>query len=1045
MSLAEIAIKRPSLIIVVFAVLTLGGLLSYKHLSYELMPDFKVPTLVVMTPYPGASPSDVEQSVTKKIEDALSSLDRNRSMISMSQEGVSVVVVEFLYGTDMDFKQQEAQRVVNNILSTLPEEVKAPSVRQISPSDAPVMQLTAVSKMGSKEFYDLVEDELLPLFQQVEGIGEIHLIGGQQREIKVHVNRERLEYYRLSLSQVTQAIRTANMDFPTGKVKSPAEQITVRLAGKFQSVQQLRDLVVGSQPKGGPIRLSDIAEVEDGVKEIKSINRFNGQEGIGIIVKKQGNANAVEISKQIKARIKTIEERYADRGVKIITADDTSVFTIEAADAVTHDLIIAVILVAAVMLLFLHSLRDSLIVMVAIPSSLVATFIAMYVLGYSLNLMTLLAMSLVVGILVDDSIVVLENIHRHLHMGKPRVKATLDGRAEIGFSAIAITLVDVVVFAPIAMVDTVIGDILRQFSVTIVVSTLMSLFVCFTITPLLASRFGKVSVLDPAKWNHKPLLWFEHMLHALTEAYGRQLSWALRHKVLTALGVLACFALTGYVSSLGIMGQEMVAQGDRGKFLLKLEYDRRTPLQENNLQSLSMEQFLLSQPEVKSVFSNIGGATTQGMGAVSGVGLEHKSEMVVELVAPTQRKEKTEKFMIRMRRTLMDLYPGVNVKTGVIGLGGGEEPIYIVLQGEDQQLLMQGAQQLKHLIASMPGASDVTVTVEEGNPELHVDIDREKMAQLGLNMGVVGATMQNAFAGNTDAKYRAGNNEYDINVRLDAFDRHNPMDVGNISFANNKGEMVRLSQFSNIGQSSGPGMLERKNRRASVSVKGNVLGITSGVLAKQIDAAIAQNPLPQGVEMKWSGDIERQADSFGALGTALLAAMVLMYLVMVALYDSFVHPFVVFFSVPVALIGALLALNLTMSSMSIFTMLGMIMLLGLVAKNGILLVDFAKHKQEEGLTTFNALIASGKARLRPILMTTISMVIGMIPIAIAKGAGAEWKNGLAIVMMGGLTSSLLLTVFVVPVAYYAVDRLQEKLGMKKKQEIPNYELEDATA
>ncbi len=1045
MTLTEIAVKRPSLIIVIFSVLMLGGLFCYSKLNYELMPDFDVPTLTISTSYPGAAPTDVEQSVTKKIEDVVAGMDRVKSILSQSYEGVSVISVEFSVGTDMDDKQQEAQRKINNILPDLPDDAESPSISKVSPSDSPIMQLTAVSSMGTKEFYDLVDDEVLPQLQQVDGIGETQLLGGQEREIQVRVDKDKLLYYGISLGQVTEAIDNANLDFPTGKVKNKQEQMTVRLAGKFTSIEQIKSLGVITNPNGSTIRVQDVADIEDGVKEQTSLNRFNGQDGIGITIKKQDDANAVAISKQVKARIAALEQKYADQNLKIIIADDSSDFTLESADAVTHDLVIAVILVAAVMLLFLHSLRDSIIVLIAIPASLLSTFIAMYLFGYSLNLMTLLAMSLVIGILVDDSIVVLENIHRHLHMGKNKVNASIEGRAEIGFSALAITMVDVVVFAPIALINTTIGDILRQYSVTIVVSTLMSLFVCFTLTPWLASRFGKVTHLNPGNWFHKPLIWFESFLSSITDAYSRQLHWTLRHKLITGLAVLAAFAATGYVMTMGILGQELVASGDRGKFTIELEYDKSTPLEENNLATREIEDYILAQPEVTTVFSNVGGASSGGFESIANIGSENKSYLTVGLVEREKRTYTTEQYMMRVRKVIEAKHPGVEVNTSVIGLTSSEEPIQIVLNSEDRKALLEAGSKLENMIRNMPGANDVSVSVEDGNPELTVDIDRKKMAQLGLNINIVGGTLQNAYTGNTDAKLQAGVNEYDINVQFDEFDRSNPAYVENITFLNNTGKLIPLTQFASIKQSSGPSMLERKNRRTSVTIKSNVLGISSGTLATKIEEAIRKNPLPPSVEMKWTGDIERQADSFSALGLALAAALLLVYLVMVALYDSFLYPFVVLFSIPVALIGAFIALNLAMSTMSIFTMLGIIMLLGLVLKNGILIVDFANHKKTEGYTTYNALIAAGTSRLRPILMTTIAMVVGMVPIAIAKGAGAEWKNGLAIVMIGGLLSSLILTIFVVPMVYYIVDRIKVKWSNRKNNNGTTEALHDVTA
>jgi len=1032
MTLTEISIKRPSLIIVIFTILILGGIFSYKQLSYELMPPFTVPTLVISTPYPGASPTDVNQSVTKKIEDVITGLSQIKTTSAQSYEGVSVVIAEFENSADMNEKQQEAQRKITNILGTLPEGVRAPVVTKVSPSEEAIMRITVVAKMGDREFYDLIDKEVLPQLKQIDGIGDISVTGGLQREIKVNVDKAKLSSFGIPLSLVTQVVNSANLDFPTGKVKNANDQITVRLAGKFNSVEQIKDLVIATNPKGGNIRLADLAEVEDGLKEQKTINRFNGIDGIGLTITKQSDANAVEISKNAKERFEKIEKQYTSSGLKFNIGQDASDMTLDAVDAVTHDLIMAILLVALVILVFLHSLRDSMIVLIAIPTSIISTFIAMYFFGYSLNLMTLLAMSLVIGILVDDSIVVLENIHRHFAMGKSKRQAALDGRNEIGFSALAITMVDVVVFLPIALVDSVIGDILRQFSVTIVVSTLMSLFVSFTLTPFLYSRFGKKVKLDRAKKMHIPLFWFDTLVENVISWYVSKLTWVLNHKRISAAVVALMFIITGYVMSLGILGQEMVANGDGGRFTMKLEYDKNITLAQNNVRTRAIENYLSGQPEIVSVLSNVGGSSDNFITEMAGISNENKSVITVKLVDEEKRNVSTEKFMISMRQQLEKQYPAVKINCAMIGImAGSADPIMLILSSEDHDAMMHTAEHLKTIIDRLPGANDASITVQEGNPELNIQIDRDKMAGLGLNMGQVGMSLQNAFTGNTDAKYRDGLNEYDINIRLDAFDRNSLTDVSGFIFQNNKNEKITLSQFATIKQSSGPSMVERNNRRTSVTVKCNLLGITSGELAKNIDEEIAKANFPANVEIKWAGMVQQQGDSFTSLGLALLAAIILVYLVMVALYNSFVQPFIVFFSVPVALIGAFLALNITMGSMSIFTMLGLIMLLGLVSKNGILIVDFANGLKAKGMDTYSALIEAGKERLRPILMTTIAMVFGMIPIAIASGPGAEWKNGLAVVLIGGLTSSLILTVFIVPMAYLSVEKIQQKFSKKR--------------
>lgn len=1035
MSITEIAIKRPSLIIVIFTVLIGGGLFCYTKLNYELMPDMSQPMLIITTAYPGATPSNIEQTVTKKIEDVLSGIDRLKSITAQSMDGNSVIQAEFSMGTDIDDKQQEVQRKINNILSDLPDDVKTPNISKVTPSDQPIMQLTATSTLDNASFYNIVKNEIKPQFQQVQGVGEVTLIGGQEREIQVNVNKQKLDYYGLSIMQVVSAINNANTEFPTGKIKTRIEQMTVRVTGKFTSVEQVNELVVAQPNSGSVIKLRDVAAVGDIVKEAKAVNRYNGLNGIGILIKKQNGANAVEISKQIKGHLAELEHKYAAQHVKINIADDTADFTMQSADSVTHDLLIAIVLVALIMLLFLHSLRDSFIVLLAIPSSLISTFIVMYLLGYSLNLMTLLALSLVIGILVDDSIVVLENIHRHLHFGKPKRQAALDGRNEIGFSALAITMVDVVVFGPIALVNTTIAPILRQYSLTIVTATLMSLFVCYTLTPWLASRFGKITVLNPKNWLHRPLIVFEKGLERLTAWYGNALQWVLRHKLVMTSIVIVLFGATAYVMNMGILGSELVATGDQGKIQLKLEYDKNTTVVENNLKTRRIEDYLLSQPEVKKVFANIAGPSTTGLESSASVGTEYKSELTIKLVEKSQRSLSTEDYMIQKVKELESRFPGIKVRSSVIGMVSFGEPIQIVLNCENNALLMKTANELKRKIETMPGANDVSLSVEEGNPQAEINIDREKMGQLGLDIYTVGATLKNAFAGNTDSKYRVGTNEYDINIKFDDFDRRNINDVQDLTFLNTAGQLIKLSQFATVVQGSGPSILERKDRRSSVTVKSNVLGITSGVLADNIQKYLTEHPLPSDIDIKWKGDAERQADSMGALGIAMLAALILMYLVMVALYDNFIYPFVVLFSIPVSFIGAFLALNLAKSSMSMFTMLGLIMLFGLVAKNAILIVDFANHRKESGESTFEALISAGKTRLRPILMTTIAMIAGMLPISLAKGAGAEWKNGLGWVLIGGLSSSLLLTVFVVPMAYYVVDVIKARLGGKRKKDI----------
>lgn len=1031
MTLTELSIKRPSMIIVIFTILIGGGLLSYNQLSYELLPDFAPPILTVTTTYPGASPATVESQVSKPMEDALSGLENISEVTAFSLDNASVMLLEFKASADIDKSLEDAQRKVNNMLNSLPEGAQTPVIAKIEPNASPVLQVSAIAKnMPERDFMELMDDQILPQIKQTKGVAEVIVIGGERREFRVNVDKDKMKLYGLSLAQINQAVASSNVEFPTGKLKDNSEQMTVRLAGKFKSVDDLRNLIISSTGTS-TVKLSDVADVEDGSQDQVTVSRFNGVNGIGLRIKKQSDANAVDMAKATKEKFKDIEQKYKKEGVHFTVATDTSIPTIDSVDAVLHDLELAVLLVAAVMMLFLHSLRNAFIVLIAIPASLISTFIAMYMLGYTLNLMTLLAMSLVIGILVDDSIVVLENIYRHLQMGKNRRQAALDGRNEIGFTALAITLVDVVVFSPVVFIEGTISDILRQFSVVVVVSTLMSLFVCFTLTPWLASRFAKEVKLNPKNPFQAFLIWFERRVNIFTDQYVKLIAWCLRHKIIAGLAVLVIFFASMATMGLGIVGQEFVAQGDQGKFMIKLKYDKSTTFEENNATTLEIEQMILAQKDVVDiVFANVGGPSS-GMGAAS-FGAENRSELTVKMKPDMQKKYPTIKYMNEIRNKIEAKYSGVEVKALNIGMVESEEaPIEIFLSSDDTELLMKEARRLKTAILQIKGAKDPTISTDDITPEVRVELDREKMGQLGLPIAVVGMQLQNGLTGNDDSQFDDKGQEYDIRIMMDKFDRKNVDDIKNITFTANDGKQVRLSEFADVTVENGNGSLERKNRVSNTTIRSYVLGTASGNVSAEIEKYLDKNPLDPNIRMLWGGEVKRQKESFGALGTAMGIGLILVYLIMVALYDNFVYPFVVLFSIFVSLVGAILALNLTSSSMGIFTMLGMLMLLGLVAKNAILIVDFTNHLKEKGYSTYSALLEAVRERMRPILMTTIAMVVGMIPIATATGSGAEWKNGLAWVLIGGLTSSMFLTIIVVPIMYYSVDRVKDKLRFRK--------------
>ena len=1030
MNITEISIKRPSLIIVLFSVLTLLGVIGYKNLSYELMPDFNQPVVVIKTVYPGAEPNEVETSVSRKIEDALSNLEGVDYLVTKSLPNASIIIANLKYGTDLDKTMQDAQRYIDNIRKDLPQDILSPVMSKVSPNDLPIMSISATSNLPATEFYQKMKDEYLPQIQQIKGVAELTILGGEEREIQVKANRDKLKLYKISLYQVVEAINRSGLDLPAGKVQTNQENNSVRLTGKFATIDDIKNVQVAMPMSGSPVYVKDVAQVVDGIKETTSISRYNGKDGIGIMLKKQGDANAVDVSKMVRAKFKSIEAQNSNSAVKFIIADDSTDNTIAAVNSVVFDLGLAVILVSLVMLLFLRSFRNSLIVIIAIPTSLVTAFAVMWLLGYTLNLMTLLAMSLIIGILVDDATVVLENIQRHLDMGKEKRTASMDGRMEIGFSALSITLVDVVVFLPILFLQVFVADMLKQFSVVVVTSTLTSLLVGFTLTPWLASRIGKKEDLQPTNFFNRFLLGFEHQLDNFTNWYGKQLEWILSHKLIFTGIVIFLFAVTLGVMKQGIIGKELISTGDQGKFRMALEFDKSTSIQQNNLIAQKIETYIIKQADVSTVFSNIGGPST-GIGSL-GVGSANKTEFTIQLKSAKERNNQpTEDFMKTLREELKMKFPGINYSMAALGLIPRSAPIEITLSGSNLDLVMKTGNDLKSVIEKIPGSDNVRLSVEQGSPEYKIIPNKDKMQRLGLTTAYVGINLRTAFTGNDDATLTENGTEYPVRIWFDGNNRQNYEDVQRLSIVNPMGIPIDVSQFATIERDNSPSLLERKDRQPAVTLTSDALGRPSGTVADEVVAYISKNPLPDGIEMTWGSDIKRQNDSFGALGSVLLISFLLIYLIMVALYDSFIYPFVVLFSIPVAAIGAFLALNLSMNNLSLFALLGLIMLMGLVVKNAILIVDFTNQLKAEGKHYKEALIIAGKGRMRPILMTTIAMIIGMLPIALGKGTASEWKNGLAWVIIGGLFSSLILTVYLVPMVYYLVDRLKEIIANRK--------------
>jgi HAE1 family hydrophobic/amphiphilic exporter-1 len=1028
MTITELSIKRPTLVVVFFTVLLLLGAYSYTTLQYELLPKFNIPFVTVITAYPGAAPEEIEATVTKPIEDAVSGIDKVSSITATSQEGVSIISIEFDQSAKVDFALQDVQRKVNALKAQLPAGVKDPIINKIAFDELPILRMGATSSLPPREFYQFVVDNIKPRFGRLPGVADVILLGGEQREIHVQLDPGKLRAYGISLTQVQQTIATANLDFPAGKVTNEQNQYIVRLSGTFSSLDQIRRLVVLRTPNAEEIRIGDLADVREASAERTTYYRLNGKPSLGIYIQKQSEANAVDVSRAVRAEIEKLQNQYSYINLAITVAQDASKFTLDAVHAVQFDLGLAVLIVAAVMLLFLHSIRNSVIVMLAIPTSLVATFIGMLAFGLTLNLMTLLGMSLVIGILVDDSIVVLENIYKHLEHGDDRITASIRGRNEIGFAALAITLVDVAVFLPLSLTSGIVGNIMREFALVVVTSTLLSLLVSFTLTPMLASRFGKLGRLTRTSLFGRIAIAFEEWFSRTTQRYARALRWTLNRRRWVPVAItFASFGVVPILFANGLIGFEFFTQADRGEFTVTVEFPPSYTLEETDRQARRIEHFLFSIPEVQRVITGSGVSSEGFLGQNS----NNTAEFSVTLVPKNQRTRSTDDIGNIIKREVFSI-PGVKARVNPVGIFGTANmtPVQIIISGSDRAVVDSAAQVAATTLRQIPGATDIRLSSELGKPELQILVDRDKLAQFGLSIADVGSTLRIAMQGNDDVKYRYRGNEYPIRIRLDETARSNPDAVAHLTVMNRQGQQIEIGQFASVTIGSGPTKLQRRDRNPAVIVYAQTSGKASGSIANEFDKLIA-GKLPIGVRYEYAGDVKNQRQGFGDLGIAMLGAIVFVYLIMVALYDSYFYPFVNLFSVPGAVIGAFLMLALTMKNLSIIAMLGLIMLIGLVTKNAILLVDRTiANIKERGLPLHHALVEAGQSRLRPIVMTTVAMVAGMFPIALSNSPGSEWKSGLAWALIGGLTSSMFLTLFLVPVMFSYLTQLFSALRQR---------------
>ncbi|MDQ6672491.1 MAG: efflux RND transporter permease subunit [Chloroflexota bacterium] len=1044
MWLTRLAVIRPLTVLMGLLGLVIMGGVSYTFLKIDRLPPISIPFVSVSMAYTGATAQDVELLITEPIENAVSGMSGVYSLTSTSSEGSANVNVQLIDGTDATQAALEVERRVNAIRSKLPADASDPRVNKADPSAQPIME---VALTGGKpdQLFQVANDQFVPALTSVPGVAAINISGGQQTEVQVKVDYSKLAAYGITLAQVTTAMTGANVDAPVGSIDQGVSTLDVRSLGSFQTIDDLANMVVSQTTTGGPVLLRDLASVQLAYKQQTQLLRLNGADAVGLQIVKQSDANALQVADDIRVALAKLQ-KLLPAGSQVVITNDNSVFTRASLDAIQHDLLLSVLLVGGVMMLFLHAWRHTVIVLLAIPTSLVSTFLVMYVLGFSLNIMSLMALALMIGILVDDSIVVLENIHRHLHLGENPHQAALTGRGEIGMAAIAITMADVVVYTPLAFISGILGQLFRQYGLTVVAATLFSLLISFTLTPMLASRWlrfteGQLTSNSPgARFGR----WWDGHFDALGRVVGRMVPLAVRARWLIVLISIGLVAGAVSLIPLGFIGSEYAPQEDDNTFSVNLNSPPGTSLAAINDASKQMEAALTNMPEVQYVFNQVSG----GGGGFGGFGRGGARASLDVQVVPKAQRNRSVFEILDAARAAGKRIPGVMVNGNVPSPlgggggfgGGGTASVSVQLAGPDLPTLNQVGDQVVTMMSTIPGIVDVQNSSNAGNPELHVQLDRARMAQLNVTSQSVATALRTAVSGSVVTPYRpAGSTQLDVTLVASDADRFDinklaaiPVGTGTAAGAGTTGTntsttptIVTLGQIATLTYGTGPTQIQRVDRNRTMTLTGTAQGRPIGDVAKDVTTAMnTQISLPAGYSYQLRGGVQQLNNAFATLGQAMVLSVILEYMLLVALYESWYYPITLILGVPLGIVGALLGLWVTGNTLNIFSIIGLIMAVGLVVKTGILLVDFTNTLRKRGMGRTEALAEAARVRLRPILMTTATMTFGMLPLALKLEPGAESRAPMAVVVIGGLLSSTFLAIFVTPALYTLLDDVQ---------------------
>lgn len=1037
MDIVSVSIRRPIFITCVFVLILAIGYLSLNKLPVDLFPDVTFPIVTVSTPYQGAAPSEVETLVSKIIEDELSSLGGIKSVKSINKEGISIVIAEFTLSTDVKYAEQQVRDRVANARPKLPDDVLESTIRRVDPADQPVLTLGLHANLSDAELFDFADQTVKPKLQQVDQVGLVEILGGRKREIRIDLDQEKLGSYQVSATQVVQQIGSAGENIPAGKVKEASIDLVYRTLAEFKSLKDIETVVVNYASMDRPVRVKDLGRVVDTLEEEKSRVFLNGEKALVFQLFRQSGSNTVAVVNAAKKRAEEINKLFEKdpRGIKMTVVRDNS----QAIDAnisdVKESIYIGIVLTILVVLFFLGNVRSTVITSMALPNSLLGAFILMSFAGFSINIMSLLALSLAVGLLIDDAIVVRENIFRHLEMGKSPRDAALEGTKEVLLAVIATTMTVVAVFGPIGFLQGVVGQFFKQFGLTVCFAMMISLFDAITMAPMMSaylagkvhshhgeapvstSFFGRLYDSTLGKWIKK----FDRFQTYLENSYEKILHWTLKFPKTVMLAGVVIFVVS--VVLLRFVPKTFLPPQDNGEFSVRLEMPPGTNLDAMAEQSAKVDHIMRQHPEVEVVINTIGDRDGEG----------NKASFFVKLVPRKKRKMNTSQFKDVVRQDLSAFPELKPIVSDVDAVGGGVRPFTVNFAGSDLKVLEEYTQKFFEKFKNSPALKDAEWSFKAGKPEFQVKMLPERAEQLGVSTKSVGQELRTLVEGTVAAVYRQSGLEYDIRVRSQENQRNLKERFDRVFVPSINQRMTRLPFVSEPVKNSGPAEINRENRNRYISISADIAPGgpgTGGAIAELNKIATQDLPLPDGVTYKLVGQAENFQELIVNMMVALGLGILFIYLVLASLYESFVTPFTIMLVLPLALCGAFYSLLVMQRSLDLFSMIGCIMLMGVATKNSILLVDYIHQLMEKGVDRRAAIIESGKVRLRPILMTSFALIAGMLPVAIGLNEASKQRTSMGVAIIGGLISSTLLTLVIVPAAFIYIDNFRVWLNKK---------------